>query len=116
MKYKGYRCTIQFDHDAEVFHGEVIGLRDVVTFRGDSVNELKEAFEKSVDDYLQFCESRNEAPDRAYSGRFLLRVDPTLHRRLSELSAHEGESLNNWIVSRLEELTRTSWRQSADRD
>lgn len=30
------------------------------------------------------------------SGRFLLRVDPRLHRRLFELSAEAGESLNAW--------------------
>jgi predicted HicB family RNase H-like nuclease len=69
---------------------------------------LKAAFRESVDDYHDFCASRGEAPDKPYSGRFLLRVDPSLHRRLAELSADEGESLNNWIASRLGELTETT--------
>jgi predicted HicB family RNase H-like nuclease len=107
MNYKGYGCTIRFDDGADIFHGEVTGLRDVITFQGRTVDELKTAFRDSVDDYLDFCSSRGEAADKPYSGRFLLRVDPTLHRRLVELSADEGESLNNWIASRLGELTET---------
>jgi predicted HicB family RNase H-like nuclease len=108
MTYKGYGCTIRFDDEADIFHGEVTGLRDVVTFQGRTVDEVKTAFRESIDDYLDFCASRGEAPDKPYSGRFLLRVDPALHRRLVELSADEGESLNNWIASRLGELTETT--------
>jgi predicted HicB family RNase H-like nuclease len=105
MTYKGYTGSVQFDDEAEIFHGEVVGLRDVVTFQGTTVDELKHSFLDSIDDYLEFCESRGEEPDKPFSGKFLLRVDPLLHRRLSELSASEGESLNNWIASRLEEIT-----------
>ncbi len=105
MTYKGYSGSVRFDDEADIFHGEVIGLRDVVTFQGTTVDELKQAFHDSIDDYLDFCESRGEEPDKPYSGKFLLRVDPLLHRRLAELSANDGESLNNWIVSRLGELT-----------
>lgn len=108
MIYKGYRAAIRFDDEADVFHGEVIGLRDVVTFQGRSVEEVKAAFRESIDDYLDFCASRGEAPDKPFSGRFLLRVDPALHRKLAELSAEEGESLNNWIASRLGEFAGTA--------
>ena len=104
MTYKGYSGSVRFDDEAELFHGEVIGLRDVVTFQGRTVDELKQAFHDSIDDYLEICESRSEDPDKPFSGKFLLRVDPVLHRRLAQLSADDGESLNNWIASRLGEL------------
>ncbi len=104
MTYKGYSGSVRFDDEAGLFHGEVIGLRDVVTFQGRTVDELKQAFHDSIDDYLEFCESRGEDPDKPFSGKFLLRIDPVLHRRLAELSTHDGESLNNWIASRLGEL------------
>lgn len=104
MTYKGYSGSVRFDDEAEIFHGEVIGLRDVVTFQGRTVDELKLAFQESIDDYLEFCESRGEQPDKPFSGRFLLRVDPSLHRKLVELSSSDGESLNHWLVSRLEEM------------
>jgi len=72
MHYKGYGCTIRFDEEADIFHGEVTGLRDVVTFQGRTVDEGKSAFRESIDDYLDFCASRGETPDKPYSGRFLL--------------------------------------------
>jgi len=44
MKYKGYSAQVEFDDDAGIFHGEVINLRDVITFEGESVRELRQAF------------------------------------------------------------------------
>ena len=56
MKYKGYDGSIAYDDEAEIFHGEVINTKDVITFQGKSVKELKKAFKESIDDYLAFCE------------------------------------------------------------
>ena len=97
MKYKGYEGVVSFDDEAGIFHGEVIGLRDVVTFQGKSVEEIRTAFEESINDYLEFCESRGEQPDKSYSGKFMLRIDPSLHRRLAVLSHQEGKSLNRLV-------------------
>lgn len=65
MNYKGYGCTIRFDDEAAIFHGEVSGLRDVVTFQGKTVDELKTTFRDSLDDYLDFCAARGEAANTA---------------------------------------------------
>jgi predicted HicB family RNase H-like nuclease len=104
MNYKGYHGTVSFDEEAEIFHGEVTDLRDVVTFQGRSVDELKTAFQESVDDYLEFCAGRGEKPDKPYSGKFVLRIDPQLHRKLAALSSEEGASLNKWVESKLSQL------------
>jgi predicted HicB family RNase H-like nuclease len=55
MSYKGYQAIVAYDEDAEIFHGEVVNLRDVITFQGESVKELKKAFADSVEDYIAFC-------------------------------------------------------------
>jgi predicted HicB family RNase H-like nuclease len=55
MKYKGYEAIVTFDEDANIFHGEVINTRDVITFQGTTVAELKKALRESVEDYLAFC-------------------------------------------------------------
>jgi predicted HicB family RNase H-like nuclease len=62
---------------------EVINLRDVITFEGETVNELKEAFYDSVDDYLTFCAERGEAPVKPYSGKFVVCVEPELHKNIT---------------------------------
>ena len=59
MNYKGFEAVIHIDEDAGIFHGEVINTRDVITFQGKSVEDLKQAFEDSVEDYLEFCASRS---------------------------------------------------------
>jgi predicted HicB family RNase H-like nuclease len=72
----------------------VIGIRDVITFQADSASEIRKAFFDSVDDYLQFCKSRGEKPEKPASGKFLVRVQPQLHRELSMLAESEDKSLN----------------------
>ncbi|GAB1482906.1 hypothetical protein MASR2M78_17220 [Treponema sp.] len=52
MKYKGYTGLVEYDDDAKIFHGEVIGLRDVITFQGQSVDELEKAMSDSIDFYI----------------------------------------------------------------
>jgi predicted HicB family RNase H-like nuclease len=80
MTHKGYQGRVEFDDEAGLFHGEVSGTRDVITFQGRAVDELRQAFRDSVDDYLDWCAARGKAPDRPYSGRLLLRLDPAPRR------------------------------------
>jgi predicted HicB family RNase H-like nuclease len=63
MAYKGYLAHITFDEQADLFHGAVINIRDVVTFQRQSVDELRQALADSVEDYLAFCAEHGEAPD-----------------------------------------------------
>ncbi len=94
MEYKGYYAQVVFDEDAEVFHGEVINLRDVITFEGETVGELRQAFQDSVDDYLEFCAERGENPEKPYSGKLMVRVDPELHKRVAIEARKRGVSIN----------------------
>lgn len=66
MKYKGYLAQVIFDSDAKIFHGDVMGLRDVITFQGTIVKELERAFKDSVDDYIKWCKERGERPEKAF--------------------------------------------------
>lgn len=104
MEYKGYVATIEFDGEADIFHGEVINLRDVITFQGKSVDELRQAFQDSVEDYLDFCASRNEEPEKPFSGKFSLRLDPALHHQIAFQARKARKSLNSWIVDTLEQV------------
>ena len=50
-----------------MLHGEVIGLRDVITFQATSVGGLKEAFWDSVDDYLAWCAELGQEPTSEFA-------------------------------------------------
>ncbi|MBP7964851.1 MAG: type II toxin-antitoxin system HicB family antitoxin [Caldilineaceae bacterium] len=62
MEYKNHIGKVELDDEAGIFHGDVINLRDVITFQGETIDELSQAFHDSVDDYLEFCKARGEAP------------------------------------------------------
>ena len=97
MKYKNYEATVDFDAELETFHGVVINTRDVITFYGKSVAELKREFKNSVEDYLEFCRNLNEDPEKPFSGNFVLRISPTLHKKLYTRAKSAGKSLNSLI-------------------
>jgi len=102
LKYKGYTGRVEYDDEAGIIHGEVLDLRDVITFEGKSVEEVEQAFRDSIDDSLEFCEQRGEGPDKLFSGRLMLRLTPNLHRKVYVSASREGKSLNQWIAERLE--------------
>ena len=105
MEYKGYAGKVEYDDEVGVFYGEVINLRDVITFQGDTVEKLRQAFYDSVDDYLEFCAERNEEPEKPFSGKFILRVPPELHRKIYTQAKIANKSLNNWVNEVLETYT-----------
>jgi predicted HicB family RNase H-like nuclease len=72
MKYKGYIGHVEYDDEARIFHCEVVGLRDIITFQGKSVEELDQAFKDSIDDYLAWCKERGEKPEKTFLGTFNL--------------------------------------------
>lgn len=101
MKYKGYIGQVVYDDKAKLFHGDVIGLKDVITFQGTTVKEIEKAFKDSVDDYLEWCEQRGEKPEKTFSGNIRLRMDPNLHAQLALEATKYGISLNALINEKL---------------
>ena len=97
MEYKGYFAKVEFDDEADIFHGEVINLQDVVTFQGQTVDELHKAFRDSIDDYLEFCAQRGEEPAKPYSGKFMVRVEPELHKAIALKARQDSTSLHSWV-------------------
>ena len=102
MDYKGYIGKVVIDDEAGILSGEVINIRDVITFEGTSVDEIHKAFRESVDDYLEFCAQRGEAPEKPFSGNIHLRLKPDLHAKLAIEAKLQGVSLNNYINSTLQ--------------
>ncbi|MDB4637969.1 MAG: type II toxin-antitoxin system HicB family antitoxin [Planctomycetaceae bacterium] len=102
MRYKSYTARYELDEEAGLFHGRVLGIRDVVTFQGESVGELIQAFHDSVDDYLAFCAERGEEPQKPFSGNFMLRIPPELHRAASMEAEISDCSLNQWVADVIE--------------
>lgn len=62
MKYKGYTGKVEYDDEAQIFHGSINGIKDIITFQGTSVNELEQALKDSVEEYLDWCKKEGREP------------------------------------------------------
>ena len=101
VRYREYMGRFEYDDEAEIFHGEVLGLDDVVTFQGKSVDELKRAFQDSVEEYLDVCTKVGRQPDKPFSGKFTVRLSPDLHRQVHTVAKAAGKSINEWVSDSL---------------
>jgi len=104
MEYKGYIGKVEIDDEAGILYGEVINVRDVITFEGSSVEEVQQAFHESVDDYLEFCAARSESPEKPFSGKFVLRLPEELHRKAYIQAKLKDKSLNSWVTEVLQSV------------
>ncbi len=71
---------------------------------------------KTVGEAVSDMQNNGETPpsplsDRNYSGKFVVRIPPEIHRRLSISAAEEGVSLNRLISSRLSAVDRDLFRR-----
>jgi predicted HicB family RNase H-like nuclease len=103
MTYKGYAARIEYSDEDGCFIGHIAAINDVVGFHGDSVAELRQAFEEAVDDYLETCEKLGRAPQRPYSGNLMLRIPPEIHAAVATAAEVKGKSINQWAAETFEE-------------
>lgn len=97
LTYKGYHGTVAYSSVDEVFYGKVFGINDLVTFEGSSVNELKESFKESIDDYLETCKQLGKQPDKTFKGSFNVRVSKELHKKAAMIASQKSISLNDFV-------------------
>ena len=101
MKYNGYVGKVVYDSEARLFHGDVLGLRAVITFQGKTVDEVDQAFKDSIDTYIDWCKNRGVEPEKPFSGNLHIRLSPRDHKRLVQEAAERKMSLNSFIVEKL---------------
>lgn len=97
MNYRGYSARIEYSDEDQLLIGHVAGIRDVIGFHGQSISELRQAFEEAVEDYLQTCARLGRAPQKAYSGKLSLRLEPGLHASVAAKAELAQKSINQWV-------------------
>ena len=84
MKYKGYTATLEYD---KIIVGRVQGVKAIIGFDGLNAEELQTKFCDSIDGYLQVCKQRDREPDKPYSDKFVVRMQP-----INTQSLHTSQS------------------------
>jgi len=98
MTYRGYAARIEYSDEDQRLVGHIAGTSDIVGFHGESVAELRAAFEEAVEDYLETCEKLGRAPQKPYSGKLMLRVPPEVHAAVAAAAEVSGKSINQWAT------------------
>jgi len=101
--YKDYIGSVHFNADDEVFFGKIEGVEDLITFEGNSVIEVKGAFEEAVNDYIELCKENGKKLEKSYKGSFNIRIAPEIHKKAKRLALMKGISLNQFIQKAVEE-------------
>jgi predicted HicB family RNase H-like nuclease len=102
LTYKGFIGSVHFSAEDKVFHGKIEGITDLVSFEGQTVNELIKAFHEAVDDYISLCKDTGKEPLKSYKGSFNIRIPSELHRKAMHEASIRGVSLNQFVQKAME--------------
>jgi predicted HicB family RNase H-like nuclease len=101
LNYRGFIGSVHFSADDSIFYGKIEGITDLITFEGESVKKLIEAFHYMVDEHIKDCETENIELEKSYKGSFNVRLTPELHKRIALSAKMRGITLNKYVYDAL---------------
>lgn len=94
LLYKNYNGTVEYSSEDECLFGKVVGIKSLLSYEGNSIQELEQDFRNVIDEYLNDCEEKNVQPEQSYKGTFNVRISPELHRNIAIYAIEHGKCLN----------------------
>ena len=101
LSYKNYNGTVEYSKEDKCLFGKVVGLKSLLSYEGNSIQELEADFQSVIDEYLKDCEERGVVPEQPYKGTFNVRINPELHRLVAIYAIENGKSLNATVEDAL---------------
>jgi len=108
LEYKGFIGSVNFSDEDGVFYGKIEEINDLVTFEGESVHELREAFREMVDLHIADCEKEGKPVEKSYKGTFNVRISPELHKKASRTAIRKRISLNQLVQKAIDNEVNSS--------
>jgi predicted HicB family RNase H-like nuclease len=102
LSYKGFYGSVNFSAADDVFYGKVEGVQDLVSFEGATVKELRQEFQKAVEDYISFCKKNGNPVQKSLMGSFNIRIKPDIHQRAALVALQKNISLNQLVQQAIE--------------
>mgnify|MGYP000882282140 CR=1 FL=1 len=102
LKHKGFIGIFNYIEDEDILYGKIEGITDLVTFQGQSIPEIKEAFNEAVEDYLELCKEVGKDPLKSFKGSFNVRLSSNLHRIVFMKAVSRNMNLNQFVQAALE--------------
>jgi predicted HicB family RNase H-like nuclease len=105
LEYTDFIGEVDFDQGANTFFGKVVNANVLISFRGQTVAKLKKSFQDVVDTYLEDCRQEGAEPQKPYSGKITLRVEPEVHKKAVIKAAACKKSMNEYLRRLIERDT-----------
>ncbi len=96
------KAHIQYDPEIELFRGEFIGLNGGADFYANNIADLKKEGKISLNTFLDVCKENNIEPFKQFSGKFVIRVSPEIHEKITLASLSNEQSINKWATDVLQ--------------
>lgn len=103
LEYKGYTGTIEYSKEDNLLYGKVLGIKGLISYEGQTGEELENDFHSAIDEYLADCKEQGIKPEKPFKGSFNVRISTELHRKAAIIAMREKTSLNNFVAESIRE-------------
>lgn len=104
LEYKGYTAAISLEKEKGKFFGHVEYIRDLITFDGDSYENLVKNFHDMIDEYIEDCKEVGKEPDTPTDNHTTLLmkgIEKSLNRQKKEINSsfnkNDNKSLDYYL-------------------
>ncbi len=98
LEYKGYTGSIEYSPEDNLLYGQVLGIKGLISYEGETGKDLQKDFHEAIDTYLSDCKLEGKNPEHPFKGSFNVRIPATLHRKAALLAMEAKVSLNNFVA------------------
>jgi len=98
LEYKGYSGSIEYSEEDGLLYGQVLGIRGLISYEGETGKELEKDFKEAINVYLEDCKATGRKPEKPFKGSFNVRIPAKLHQKAALLAMETKTSLNNFVA------------------
>ena len=103
LKYKDFIGSVEYSEPDKILFGKVLGIRGLISYEGENVEELEKDFKDGINHYLSVCEEGGIKPQKSYTGAFNVRIPSDIHALAVMRAKEEGLNLNAFVKSAIEQ-------------
>ena len=83
LEHKNYCGTIEYTVDDGVLFGEVMGIKSLISYEGETLKTLEMNFKEAIDGYLEWCSEESIEPEKPIKYKVSLNMVPDLQQDAS---------------------------------
>ncbi|MDR2687608.1 MAG: type II toxin-antitoxin system HicB family antitoxin [Oscillospiraceae bacterium] len=98
LEHRGYVGSVEYSEEDDCFFGRVLGVRGLISYEGESVQELKQDFYGAVDEHIDFLERTASEGEK---DTYMLHLAPSLKQSAARAAESRGLTMDSLIAESL---------------